>query len=405
MPPRQEGSALPWPALDSLWPAGSRRLTRRPGRAPALLVLPSRRAPRMLVPTGLPQAGAMLERHSTSRRQRLGQTVLGRGVSSGLLPLLPVWRLVAHDGAEGVEGGEAASIESYVRAQLPAARSVGVLLGPPRANAKPVLRVFDDAGATIAYGKVGHNALAASLVRSERAVLQSLSGESFDHLELPTVLHAGAWRGLEVLLLSALGAAGRAEPSWELPLPAMFEVAEHGRTGSGPVADSSYLRGLQERASSAGGPTGIDRHLDAVLGCTATTELSYGRWHGDWAPWNMGPSRTRVQLWDWERSQTDVPLGFDIAHFVLQKQFRDGAPAPAAAAALLEVTGGALRRWYAGRDQVDATVLLYLCEILQRYVADGGPSPSPALRNRVATIGTIITRITGQRSEELHVDA
>jgi hypothetical protein len=57
---------------------------------------------------------------------------------------------------------------------------------------------------------------------------------------------------------------------------------------------------------------------------------------------------------------------------------------------------------------VDATVLLYLCEILTRYVADGGADPAPALRTRIETIITMFSLfpdIADNTAEESHADA
>ena len=357
----------------------------------------------MLVPTGVPSAATMLARHSRSRRQRLGQAVLSRGVSSGVLSLLPVWRIVPHG-----DGTGEASIHGYVRAHLPAAASVGALLGPPRANAKPVLRIFDDNGRTIAFGKVGHTDLAGALVRHEHQVLQELRGAGFTHLELPKVLHCGTWRGLDVLLLEALASSDRAQPSWELPASAMYELAEHADVTSAGVGDSSYLRRLRERGAGLPPASPVHDYLEVVTRRTAHTQLSFGRWHGDWAPWNMGMGSDPVPLWDWERSQVDVPLGFDFVHFILQEGFKDRDGAPAAVAAVRERSAAALTRWYRDREQVDATVLLYLCEILTRYVADGGADPAPALRTRIKTIMTMFSLfpdIADNTAKESHADA
>ena len=65
-----------------------------------------------------------------------------------------------------------------------------------------------------------------------------------------------------------------------------------------------------------------------------------------------------------------------------------------------------LARWYrvstdAGREQVEVTVLLYLTEILQRYLADAGSSPTVRLASRMEAIETVITGLivsSGTRS-------
>lgn len=341
----------------------------------------------------------MLVRYSRSRRHLLAQQVLSRSIRTGLLPLLPVWRLTPT-----ASGSQGAAIEDHVRAHVPQAVELGVLLGPPRANAKPVLRIFDRLGNTIAYGKVGHTTLSAALVRSETEVLLGLHGRPLVALEFPTVLHAGEWHGLEVLLLTALNGTQGGAPSWELPLAAMYELAERDRTDPMPVRGSGYLADLGARVAGLPDNQGLAVMFDRVARHTAATELVFGRWHGDWAPWNMGSTPGRVQLWDWERSRAGVPLGFDIVHFVLQEQLVGRADPATTAAALLRVGGDALGRWYDQTQQREATVLLYLTEIVARYVADSGLAPTSALRHRLRTIEAVYSAILGHQKES-YVDA
>jgi hypothetical protein len=385
--------------LELLWPRGARRLSRRPGRSPSLLILPTRRSPRLLVPSASPGAASMLARYSTNRRQRLAQRVLARSVSTGLLPLLPVWRLIPDDSRS-----DAVDIEDHVRAHVPEAVSVGVLLGPPRANAKPVLRVFDRAGRTIAFGKVGHTPLSAALVRRETEVLLDLQREPLTELVSPTVLHSGEWHGLEVLLMTALAPPHRGAPSWELPLAAMYELAQRRCSEPTPVGGSVYLADLAARVADLPAHRGLTRMFDRVSQDTAATELAFGRWHGDWAPWNTGSATRPLPVWDWERSRDGVPVGFDVVHFVLQQQLVQRADASTTAAALLRLAGDALGRWYATTAQREATVLLYLTEIVQRYAADAGQAPTAALRHRLRTIADVYSVIIGHQKES-HVDA
>jgi hypothetical protein len=401
MSARRAAAAQRLAVRDLLWPGGARRLTRRPGRSPALLVLPTLRSPRMLVPSSARGAESMLVRFSRSRRHLLAQKVVSGSVRTGLLPLLPVWRL-----APAAQGVGAAAIEDHVRSHVPKASAVGVLLGPPRANAKPVLRVFDRDGTTIAYGKVGHNDFSASLVRAETAVLLELRRRPLATLEFPTVLHAGEWHGLEVLLMTACHGANGGMPSWELPLAAMYELAERDRTEARELRGSDYLVDLAARVSGLQDNQNLALMYDRVARRAAATELAFGRWHGDWAPWNMGSTAGRVQLWDWERSRDGVPLGFDIVHFVLQQQLVGRADPSTAATSLLRVAGDALGRWYDQPGQREATVLLYLTEIVARYAADAdaGAAPTAALRHRLSTIEAVHSAILGDQKES-YVDA
>jgi len=370
----------------------------------------------MLVPTHTPGAEAMLRRHSKSRRQRLGQALLALGVRSGLLQLLPVWRLVPSRAQQSPQNTE--DIEDFVRAHVPSAASLGVLFGPVRANAKPVLRVFDALGRTVAFGKVAHDEPSAALVRREAYVLGELAGARLESLVLPAMLHAGPWGEAEVLLMTPLGTADspathRTPPSWELPLAAMIELAEHEGTTKSGVATSTYLERLRERTrlAQSGTASGLEMLLERVERVErhrGATVLRFGRWHGDWAPWNMGlPAGVGqpVQVWDWERSETDVPLGFDVVHFLLQRAFFRGTSRADIGPALVRDGTWAMSCWYPDHEAVEATILLYLLEILARYRSDGGQSPTPQLAARIAAIEGVLDAVMSERPRSSHVIA
>lgn len=390
------------PTVAPLWPGASRRSSRGLGRSPALLVLPTKRSPRVLVPADVKAAGTMLLRHDSGALRRLSREALALGMRGGLLRWLPISRLVP-----GEDGDATATIEDVARQHVPKAARVGVLLGPPRANAKPVLQVFDHAGRTVAFGKIGHNELAAELVRREAAVLLELGKRQFTHLEAPKVIYSGRWEGLEVLFLTPLSPSPRGSGSWVLPAAATYELAESSGPQFTAVGDSPYVTDLRERAARVDaermtpllGPA-----LDELSAQFGDTILGFGRWHGDWAPWNMGRHDARVQVWDWERSQAGVPLGFDVVHFALQREFRQRAGAAQAADVLLRIAQQTLSRWYKRPDELEATVLLYLVEILQRYILDAGERPTTRMRSRLAVIQTMISTVTTTCSRGLRAD-
>ena len=290
------------------------------------------------------------------------------------------------------------TIEDHVRAYIPES-SVGVRLGPPRANAKPVLQVFDSGGRTIAFGKVGDDALSARLVRTEAAVLAELSqqpGCAASSCRGSSMRGPGEDSKCCSCRHSSRHSNERAPGRYRLPRPMNWPSRQVPKR---PVGDSSYLARLRHRVDTEVATEGravLSRalhHMDV----RADIALGFGRWHGDWAPWNMGWRGDRLQVWDWERSCTDVPLGFDLVHFELQKQLRHGRPdSLALTSQLIMAAERDLARWYrvstdAGREQVEVTVLLYLTEILQRYLADAGSSPTVRLASRMEAIETVIT--------------
>jgi len=322
------------------------------------------------------------------------QEILALGHRGRLLRKAPLWRL-----APTSQHPAAGSVEAVIREHLPSAAFVGVLLGPPRANAKPVLQVFDAAGATVAFGKVGHNELTQQLVRAEAATLATLHGTPFRHVRVPAVLHAGSWRGGELLLMSTMASSQSRMSSWTPPLDAMAEIAEHGGVSHHDVEQSPYLLDLRERVRAL--PTSdasLSSLVEQVAERHAGTVLGFGRWHGDWAPWNMGLQSDHAEVWDWERSRAGVPLGFDLVHFLVQREFHQGADADQLERSLNAQVPAALARWYDTDEQVNATIALYVLEILERYAADSGDSPTARLKNRMATLMAIVSRAAADRS-------
>ena len=49
-------------------------------------------------------------------------------------------------------------------------------------------------------------------------------------------------------------------------------------------------------------------------------KLSVAISHGDFTPWNMYATRENLHLFDWELSKNEMPLLFDLFHFVFQSE-------------------------------------------------------------------------------------
>jgi hypothetical protein len=212
-------------------------------------------------------------------------------------------------------------------------------------------------------------------VKAEAAALETLGTVRLGGVSVPKVLHSGQWRGHEVLVQAAL-------PVWEPRVSAgpdrcaaaMHEVATACGISSGTLGGSGYWTRLQARlAEVAEHPDGFQlRRAAARLGTAAgDVRLTFGAWHGDWAPWNMRPLADRILVWDWERFTIGVPLGFDALHHDLQQRISaqsDGADAVrqtlAAAPGLLAPFG------VSTSAAVRVTALLYLVDLATRYLTD-----------------------------------
>jgi len=290
-----------------------------------MAVLPHARAPRLLVPVGNPTAAAraMLR---FSAALSTPDTVLRLGVS-GLLR--------ARAGAafpDRITVNECAgSLRGYLGDVFGEPVDFSLGLGTARANRKPVLQVFDARGRSIAFVKIGGAGVTEALVRTEAASLLRLAeAELPRELEVPRLIHFGAWEEATVLVMTALETSFLQRPRRQFDVPVNEMRRFHAVFGEGfrPLTESpmwDHMVTAQESFASA--PVG-ERLSEALAHLRRAAEdrpMPLGAWHGDWTPWNMSRRRGRLQLWDWERFETGVPLGLDRCHYgVNAVTHRDG---------------------------------------------------------------------------------
>jgi hypothetical protein len=355
---------------DLLWPAPAAAVAAR-GGAGDLFVLPSLRDPRLLVPTSRRAGAAAVRRYGEpgTAAARLGRRALELALASGAGPVLLRDRLRIR-----VPAG-APTLEAYLSGQLDTEVLLSLHLGAARANRKPVLQLLTPGGHTVAYAKVGITPLTSALVQAERGALDQVEAARLSTVTAPRVRHLGCWRGLDVLILSAL-------PVWQPRRPlsggqltaAMAEVAGLAGASAEPLAGGRYLRGLTDRLAAA--PASADRtalvaELAALARQHGQRELALGAWHGDWTPWNMASTSDGLLLWDWERFAGGVPVGFDALHYQLQSDVVTARADPALAAdGLVERAPDLLAPLGVGPAEARLTALLYLAELSARYLVD-----------------------------------
>ncbi len=352
-----------------LWPAPATATigrARHAGATRSYLILPGLEHPRLLVPRGTRRAagGSVRgygEQSSAARRAavRLAAAALTTGAGDLLL-------------RDRLEIGGGDTIEDHLRRELGRPVLVSLHLGPARANRKPVLQLLDGGGATVGFAKVATTVLTGRLVAAETAALRTLAGAGPAHLTVPTVLSAGSWRGLEILVQSALPVRQPRRPAPERLAAATAEVAAVGGLNTEPL-DGPYLAGLRARvAALPAGPArdGLTAALESLAGSAVT--LRIGSWHGDWTPWNTAVVADTVLAWDWERFGGGVPVGFDALHYDLQpRALAHVEEAGAAAADSVRRAPALLAPVGVPAESAAVVAVLYLVEILTRYVGDG----------------------------------
>ncbi|WP_210649104.1 hypothetical protein [Nocardioides sp. SYSU D00065] len=381
-----------------LWPApwGTPQLTR--ARRPAgsshrdVYLFPSDTNPRLLVPADLPGSSVMIRRLGGSRSGWAGpaRRVLERTVRSRAFPLLG-WPRLRVQG----DDPDADSIERHLTAALGAEVRVGVLLGTRRVNQKPVLQLFGADGAVLGYAKIGHNELTSALVRREAAALTALAAAQPQRFRAPRVLHHDSWGGLEVLVMSPLASGDGPRVPRTARIAAAGEVIRLGNPTTTTLGQSAYFTRLVARALGLTQLDGADRLLDCVEVLAQRhggDALTFGGWHGDWGHWNMAMSQGVLQVWDWERHEPDVPLGFDELHFAAQSVRPEERAAGEQERAFLAACDAHLARLDVPSGQHRLTLLLYLAEMSARYLEALRHGATPVLRLRTDWVASLLER-------------
>jgi hypothetical protein len=353
---------LLWPAAGSSARAGS-----------ALCILPSPTKPRLLTPVSPRRAAS-----SAVLRYSAQQSWLGRSAGVGLAVAV---RLGYVGRASRRRPGHALgpdSIDAYLGQVLGEPVSTSLSLSPDRANRKPVLQVFDRAGRTIAFAKVGVNDLSDQLVRSEARALAELAGCPLETVAIPQLLSSSIWRDMPVLIMSPLPAVSLRRVSHALVERAMREISAIDAQPAGAAALGRYVDDLDTRANDAAAVDGRDfvvrwRELfDAVLTEPAVADVAWGGWHGDWTTWNCVALGERLAVWDWERFGHGVPTGFDRLHYELNRRVgRTRTGFATAAPALIAGAGELLRPWRVDPSTARVIAMLYVLDISLRYMSDG----------------------------------
>ncbi len=365
---REVGQLL-WPPPASVVVGG----TEARATTAEFLLVPDASRPRLLVPAGRPRAASAAVRRYSEPRSRLAwlrTQALSLVIRTGLGDRLLRDRVRVYGGT-----GEA-TIETYLCDVLDADIRISMHIGPPRANRKPVLQLLTDKGETIGFAKVGVNDLTRRLVRAEAESLTTVAAADLSSMTVPSVLHHGQWRGLEILVLSALPVWRRrgSSPAGRVAAAAV-ELARGCGTTRGALASDPYWRTLVARLPDAGDSRAADtlRTLaDEVTSRVGGTTLTFGSWHGDWSPWNMSVLPETVLVWDWERFTTGVPVGYDLLHYALQDLVVVKRREPARAVVeLLALSPELLHPFGVSAETAAVTSVLYLIELASRYVIDG----------------------------------
>lgn len=368
VPPDGDGrSAYLGELAGLIWPEPAEPALRKGGGG--WVVVPSASRPRLLVPTGSGRAAASAVRHSTEavgRKARLVRQGLATAFRLGLGPLVFRDRLV-------VTGG---GLDAYLAEVLGEPALVSLHIGPARANRKPVLQLLAPDGRALGYAKLGVDPLTRALVDAEAAALRRLADLPLGPVTVAGVRHHGDWHGHALLVQEALpvrlprATAAAAEAAERA---AMVTVAGCLGVRRRSWAGSDHAARLADAVDALGARPEAGR-LRAALKTVADLDptVAFGAWHGDW---NGGNSAVladgRVLVWDWERFEADVPVGYDELHRAVQTAIgNDGVEPVEAARALIAGADRTLAPFDPDGRGADLVAVLYLVELAARYLRD-----------------------------------
>lgn len=377
------------PLLDtvaSLWPTA--RVSIAPGRrgpgAKELIYVPNSDDPRLLVPAGHRRASsaALLRfNHFLPIRDRLRRVLAAGGLRMG------AERLLAHRIALIERETAPDSIETYLSGVLGQEVVVSLGIGLARATQKPVLQAFQPSGRSLAFVKIGDTARTRELVRAESEALRQIAQHRWSALVAPSLMHVGSWHSFEVLVMSALPVPAKPalrRPVSVPPVRSMRELARAFKEGPQLVATSGLMTRLRDDVRGIASEQTASTYcqaLDQIATRYPHTVLDFAAWHGDWSPWNMAWRRRRVQLWDWERFETGVPVGMDRIHYVLSALARTEG---FTARTIVRALGLPAAREYARPSQQDVLGLLYLAAIVNRYLTSSHHEHPGPVQERAA---------------------
>jgi hypothetical protein len=252
---------------------------------------------------------------------------------------------------------------------------LAVNVRPPSPFRKPVAQVLRPDGRLLAYVKVASRDVTKRGVAREARALRALASRDDGRLLVPTLLHHGSWGTREILVTEPLSRDVRRYRATEGPpsIDVTREVAALSAQNRSTMGGSGYWTELRRRAarlSDLAARAGFDAllaaFLDAVEGRTGGTDTTFGTWHGDWSPWNLGHAGGRLVAWDWEHSTDGVPLGFDVLHFHFQTAFI-GRRRPVSEA-FERARAGASATLLALGAEPDPTADAHVAEITLRYL-------------------------------------
>ena len=299
-------------------------------RAPSHVALPSASAPQMYIPAlNRSTVWGSTTAYNRLRPARRQVSRLGAGLLTSATLSTALRRFMPGDAVSLVErsGGQLlANLQRIVDRE-----DLCFAVGTPSIDAwwKPTLQLFDVRGNPVAYAKIGYTPLTKAMVETEGAALAGWANDPPKTFRVPALLGRCAVDDLSVVVSAPMPkGVRRSADTAEVATEILIEMAGVP-SGDDPFSAtrSEWWTTVENRHAAAesivAGIAGFD-HLVEVAGPTMERcDGRFGRWHGDWVPWNTAVQRTRggaqtLWVWDWEYAASSAPVGLDVRHRAYQ---------------------------------------------------------------------------------------
>ncbi len=191
--------------------------------------------------------------------------------------------------------------------------------GTPGPNNKLV--IYTEMAESGRFIKVATTQQAKQLLQNEDDALWKLNFYSPQHLRVPTVVSAHS-NTIELTDISRNG--GRTDHFGKPHFKALSEIYSKTseRIGFDTLIAHHALDGkLSEMMDDDNSniPKAILRKLTLLIESLKGTNARVSMGHGDFTPWNMYVADGILGVYDWELSNSQLPVGYDAFHFIIQK--------------------------------------------------------------------------------------
>jgi hypothetical protein len=282
------------------------------------IVLPSRGAPRLLLPESDPGttiAGTQVYA-PYKRASRIMKGALLRVIRTGWSGWIRRKALVASK--------EVLPLERLVTEITGETNPIFSLsLGTQAAVRKLTVQVMRPRGEILGYIKLPLTGTAAKRVRHEAAILERLTLFPALHPQIPRLLYHGPWNEAYVLFQSPV--VGEPGPTsfarmHEEFLDTLRTIQPTKRRGQNLIDEVGSAWGKVSTQLGARWQALAREVLHRAARTVNDLMLPCGVMHGDFTPWNTRTRDQRLILFDWESAEWEAPLGWDAFHFHVQTE-------------------------------------------------------------------------------------